>query len=90
VSLLEKRRGTTDVKNGRLSFDTPQKAPSVFVTARAHCSGCLTTALLTTTRRGKWPEIPTGWTLCGETADGELALCCHQCSFEGRHERSRR
>jgi hypothetical protein len=82
--VARKQRGPTDVKNGRLSFDTRQKMPSVFVTSRARCSGP-TTALLISTRRGKWPEIPAGWTLCGETTDGELALWCSQCSYERRY-----
>jgi hypothetical protein len=31
-----------------------------------------------------------GWTLCGETTDGELAMCCSQCSYERRYERLER
>jgi hypothetical protein len=75
------------MKNGRLSFDTPQTSSSVFVTAWAHCSGCPTTALLSGTRRGKWPERPAGWSGWGETADGELALWCRQCTYERRYAR---
>jgi hypothetical protein len=41
---MESREKTREMKNGRLSFETPQKALSVLVTARAHCSGCPTTA----------------------------------------------
>jgi hypothetical protein len=79
--------------NGRLLFDDDHgterphiSVPTHTVTARARCSGCPTTALLTSRRRSKWPEIPAGWTLCGETADGELALWCGQCSFERRFD----
>jgi hypothetical protein len=83
--------------NERLQFDegAPIEAkhpstPTHTVTARARCSGCPTTALLTSTRRGKWPELPAGWTLCGETTDGELAMWCSQCTYERRFDRLER
>jgi hypothetical protein len=66
-----------------------RRTPTHTVTARARCSGCPTTALLTTiqARLGKWPELPAGWSWCGETADGEAALWCGQCTFERRFDR---
>ena len=79
--------------NDRLPFEEgdPIEArrismPTHTVTSRARCSGCSTTALLTSTRRGKWPELPAGWCACGETADGELALWCSQCTYERRFD----
>jgi hypothetical protein len=70
-----------------LSEAKVQSRPTHTVTARAHCSGCPTTALLTSTRRGKWLELPAGWSWCGETADGEPREWCSQCSYERRYDR---
>jgi hypothetical protein len=72
--------------NGRLQFDTDNATqanvgtPEHVVTSRARCSGCPATALLTSSRRGKWPELPAGWCWCGETKDGEPRLWCSQCT----------
>jgi hypothetical protein len=52
------------------------------------CNGCPTTATEVAIRHANgWPQIPLGWCICGETTDGELALWCGQCTFQGRHER---
>jgi hypothetical protein len=81
--------------NGRLQFDdgdsidaTGFSMPTHTITARARCSGCPTTALLTSRRRSKWPELPAGWCWCGEAEDGEPRLWCSQCSYERRYDRA--
>ena len=83
--------------NGRLQFeddaDTAQRrTPTHTVTARARCSGCPTTALLTSrhARRRGWPELPAGWSWCGELPSGEPKLWCGQRSFERRYDRLER
>ena len=81
----------------RLSFENEAAndadhahTPTHTVTARARCSGCPTSALLTTTRRGKWPELPAGWSWCGETTDGEPLLWCGLCTYQRRYDRLER
>lgn len=82
--------------NGRLQFNqgepieaTSVSVPTHTVTARARCNDCPTTALLTTThaRLGKWPELPVGWSWCGELPNGEPMLWCGQCSYEKRFDK---
>jgi hypothetical protein len=80
--------------NGRLLFDDGHwierrhvSTPRHTVTARARCSGCSATALLTSSRRSKWPELPAGWFWCGEMPSGEPRLWCSQCSYERRYDR---
>jgi hypothetical protein len=80
--------------NGRLSFDTLEKAPSAWTPRQivtVKCAGCPPTATeVATPHGGGWPHIPVGWSVCGETTDGAWALWCSQRSYERRFDRLER